>query len=40
MTLLDWEKALDKVDHDTLGYALERMGIVQQIIAALRDGYD
>jgi hypothetical protein len=40
MTLLDWEKAFDKVDHDTLGYALERMGIDQKIIAALRDGYD
>ena len=40
MTLLDWEKAFDKVDHDTLGYALERMGIDQKIINALRDGYD
>ena len=40
MTLLDWEKAFDKVDHDTLGYALERMGIDQKNINALRDGYD
>ena len=40
MTLLDWEKAFDKVDHDTLGYALERMGIDQKIINTLRDGYD
>ena len=40
MTLLDWEKTFDKVNHDKLGYALERMGIDQKIIAALRDGYD
>ena len=40
MTLLDWEKAFDKVDHDTLGYALDRMGIDQKIINTLRDGYD
>ena len=40
MTLLDWEKTFDKVDHDTLGYALERMGIDQKIINTLRDGYD
>ena len=26
MTLLDWEKAFDKVDHDALGMALERLG--------------
>jgi len=40
MTLLDWEKAFDKVDHDTLGYALARMGIDQKIITTPRDGYD
>ena len=40
MTLLDWEKAFDKVDHDALGKALDRMGIDGKIITALRDGYD
>ena len=40
MTPLDWEKAFDKVDHDTLGYALARMGIDQKIITTLRDGCD
>jgi hypothetical protein len=40
MTLLDWEKAFDKVDHDALGQALQRMGIDDKIINALRDGYE
>ena len=40
MTLLDWEKAFDKVDHDALGQALKRIGIDDKIINTLRDGYE
>ena len=40
MTLLDREKAFDKVDHDCLCKALARFGIHQDIIATLRDGYE
>ena len=39
MTLLDWEKAFDKLDHQCLCVALERMGIAGQVIEAWRDGY-
>ena len=39
MTLLDWEKAFDKVDHDCLCKALERFSIHQEVIEVLRDGY-
>ena len=40
MTLLDWEKAFDKVDHDCLCKALERFDVHPEVIEALRDGYD
>ena len=40
LTLLDWEKAFDKVDHDALGQTLGRMGIDDKIINTLRDGYE
>ena len=40
MTLLDWEKAFDKVDHKNLCKALGRLGIHQEIIDVLRDGYE
>ena len=40
MTLLDWEKAFDKVDHKCLCDALERMGIGEKIINILRGRYD
>merc|ERR1712115_74969 len=40
MTLLDWEKAFDKVDHNALCQAMQRMGIDDKIINALRDGYE
>lgn len=40
MTLLDWEKAFDKLDHDCLCAALARFDIQEEVIAALKDGYD
>ena len=40
MTLLDWEKAFDKIDHNCLCDALERMGIDAKVINVLRDGYE
>jgi len=39
MTLLDWEKAFDKVDHECLCDALARFGIHKGTIDALKDGY-
>ena len=39
MTLLDWEKAFDKMDHKCLGDALERLGIDKGVIETLNDGY-
>jgi retron-type reverse transcriptase len=39
MTLLDWEKAFDKVDHECLCEALARFGIHEGTIKALKDGY-
>ena len=40
MTLLDWEKAFDRVDHSCLCKALERFNIHQDVIDTLKDGYD
>jgi hypothetical protein len=40
MTLLDWEKAFDKVDHQKLLEALERLDIHEHIMKALKDGYE
>ena len=40
MTLLDWEKAFDKVDHSCLCKALERFDVHPEVIEALKDGYD
>jgi retron-type reverse transcriptase len=40
MTLLDWEKAFDKVDQKCLCEALARFNIHEGVIRALKDGYD
>ena len=40
MTLLDWEKAFDKVDHRCLCKALERFDVHPEVIEALQDGYE
>ena len=40
MTLLDWEKAFDKIDHRCLCEALERMGLDVGLIVALGDGHN
>ena len=39
MTLLDWEKTFDNIDHKCLAAALERLGIDSAIIETLSDGY-
>ena len=39
LTLLDWEKAFDKIDHEFLSEALSRFGIDDETIEVLRDGY-
>ena len=39
MTLLDWEKAFDEIDHKCLGEELERLGIDKDVIETLSDGY-
>ena len=35
MTLLDWEKAFDKVKQDKLMVALYRMGVPEQMLNAI-----
>ena len=40
LTLLDWEKAFDKVEHKALCEAMKRLGIEDGLIEALKDGYD
>ncbi len=39
MVLVDWEKAFDKVDRETLFIALERMGVDEKIIIIVRSLY-
>ncbi len=39
LTLLDWEKAFDKVDHQGLCHVLERFGIHKDTIEVLKEGY-
>ena len=39
LTLLDWEKAFDKIDHNCLCEALSRFGIDDETIEVLRVGY-
>ena len=36
MVLLDWEKAFDKVSHEGLFNALERMGVDEQILNIIK----
>jgi len=39
MVLLDWEKAFDKVTHEALFSALERIGIDQKLIRLIKEIY-
>ena len=39
LVLLDWEKAFDKVIHEKLIIALERMNIPRKLVALIRDMY-
>ena len=39
VTLLDWEKAFDKVDQEKLIEALKRLSITEQILAAISSLY-
>ena len=39
LTLLDWEKAFDKVDHKALCEAMKRLDIEEGILEALKYGY-
>ena len=40
MTLLDWEKAFDKIDHRCLCEVLERIWLDEGLIEALGEGYN
>ena len=37
---MDWEKAFDKVNHDKMFQALERLNIHADLIAAIRSLYE
>ena len=39
MALLDWEKAFDKVQHDKLYIAMERLGFSKHYIDVIEDYY-
>ena len=39
ITLLDWEKAFDKIQHDRLYIALSRLGLSSHFINVIRNGY-
>ena len=39
MALLDWEKAFDKVQHDKLYIAMERLGFSKHYIDVIEDSY-
>ena len=39
LALLDWEKAVDKIQHDKLILALKRMGLSSQFCDVIRDCY-
>ena len=39
ITLLDWEKAFDRLQHHRLYVALERLGVHQHFIDVIRDCY-
>ena len=39
MALLDWEKAFDKVQHDKLYIAMERLGFSQHYVDVIRNCY-
>merc|ERR1712023_395120 len=39
MALLDWEKAFDKIQHDKLFLALERLGFSQQYVDVIKNCY-
>ena len=40
LALLDWEKAFDKVQHDKLIFALEKMGFSQHYCDVIRNCYE
>ena len=39
LSLLDWEKAFDKIQHDKLVIALQRLGFTSQYVEVIRDCY-
>ena len=39
LLFLDWEKAFDRIKHDRLWIALQRLGIHEHFIDVLQDGY-
>ncbi len=39
MVLLDWEKAFDKVDRESLYLALERLGVDDKLVSVIKSMY-